>query len=213
VDDEQGLIELDRSSHLVIEQATEFVEAFAGFETANQYMVHGDDGAPLFHVAEEDDGILRALLRNFMNTARPFKLHVVDAQTGALALLIDRPFRFYFHKCDVGWGDGEALGAVVRKLSFINRRYSLQSPDGETIFEIKGPIWKPWTFEVFDDDDTKVAVIKKKWSGIGREAFTDADVFGIEFEAELEPEDKLMLMSAVFLIDMLHFESSNRRRH
>jgi uncharacterized protein YxjI len=213
VDDEQGLVELDRADHLVIEQATELVEAFSSFETANQYMVHGSDGEPIFHVAEEETGFLGALVRNFMNTSRPFKLHVVDVASGALALLIDRPFRFYFHKCDVSWGDGEAIGAVQRRFSLINRRYALESPDGETIFDIRGPIWKPWTFQVFDDEGNEIGVIKKKWSGLGREAFTDADVFGVEFGADLEPEDKLMLMSAVFLIDMLHFESSNRRRH
>jgi uncharacterized protein YxjI len=150
-------------------------------------------------------------VRNFMNTARPFTLHVADAATGALALLIERPFRFYFHRCHVAWGDGEEIGVVQRKLSFVRRHYALETPDGETIFDIRGAFWKPWTFDVFDDEGEQVAQIKKKWSGIGREVFTDADVFGLEIQAELEPEDKLMLMSAVFLIDFLHFESSNNR--
>lgn len=208
--DDQALVALNGASYIVVEQATEMFEAFTDFETANQYRVHGPDGE-LFYVGEEETGFFGALVRNFMNTARPFTLHVADAYNGADALRIDRPFKLYFHRCDVAWGDGEQLGAVVRRFSLVRRHYALCDPEGETIFDIRGAFWKPWTFDVEDTDGQKIAQIKKKWSGLGREAFTDADVFGVEYLADLEPEDKLMLMSAVFLIDFLHFESSNSR--
>ena len=50
------------------------------------------------------------------------------------------------------------------------------------------------------DGATKIGKISKKWSGFGREIFTDADMFGVCFPMDLEVKLKAVLMGAVFLI-------------
>jgi hypothetical protein len=44
-------------------------------------------------------------------------------------------------------------------------------------------------------------VAEKKWSGIGKELFTDADNFGIDLSNVSEPQLRALLFSATVLID------------
>jgi len=50
------------------------------------------------------------------------------------------------------------------------------------------------------DGSRQVGVISKQWSGIAREAFTDADVFGISFPMDLDVKMKAVMLGACFLI-------------
>lgn len=43
-------------------------------------------------------------------------------------------------------------------------------------------------------------MISKQWSGIAREAFTDADLFGISFPMDLDVKMKAVMLGACFLI-------------
>jgi hypothetical protein len=58
----------------------------------------------------------------------------------------------------------------------------------------------------------EVAQIRKEWRGILAEAFTDADLFGIEYTIPSLPAAvKKLLFAATFLIDFTHFENNQRR--
>ena len=50
------------------------------------------------------------------------------------------------------------------------------------------------------DGSVKVGKISKQWSGLVREAFTDADMFGINFPLDLDVKIKAVLLGACFLI-------------
>lgn len=50
------------------------------------------------------------------------------------------------------------------------------------------------------DESTKVGRISKQWTGLVREAFTDADNFGICFPLDLDVKIKAALFGACFLI-------------
>jgi len=78
------------------------------------------------------------------------------------------------------------------------------------ILTIVGPLLHPWTFNIIHETGD-VGVITKKWSGLGKEVFTDADNFGITFSSELKETTKAILLGAVFLIDFLYFENRKRR--
>ena len=67
-----------------------------------------------------------------------------------------------------------------------------------------------WTFlcepffelfvQVMTMDGTVVGKVTKQWSGVAREAFTDADNFGVNFPMDLDVRIKTVLLAAVFLI-------------
>ena len=51
----------------------------------------------------------------------------------------------------------------------------------------------------------KVGKITKQWSGLMKEAFTDADNFGVSFPMDMNVKTKATLFGAVFLIDFMYF--------
>ncbi|KAL4677621.1 hypothetical protein H8959_020295, partial [Pygathrix nigripes] len=50
------------------------------------------------------------------------------------------------------------------------------------------------------DEQMVVGRISKHWSGLLREAFTDADNFGIQFPRDLDVKLKAVMIGACFLI-------------
>ena len=55
--------------------------------------------------------------------------------------------------------------------------------------------------QVFSADASrKVGLITKQWSGLLREAFTNADIFGVSFPGSLDIKLKALLLAAAILI-------------
>jgi hypothetical protein len=75
------------------------------------------------------------------------------------------------------------------------------------LFEIARGLLKAWTFRVLRAE-REVATIVKRWSGLGRETFTDADRFTLEFADVRDVTQRKLLLGALFLIDIQHFETS-----
>jgi len=197
------LTELDG---LVVRQKKEWGEILTGFETQNKYEVCNTSGQSLFFAAEVGSSFLS---RMFLKSLRPFQVEVLG-QDGNLILRIERPFRFYFHEVSVFDAGGQLLGTVRREFSLVRRLYSVADNTGEAKAELFGPILHPWTFEIRRGGVTHGA-ITKKWSGLGKEMFTDADNFGIEFPPKAPGTLRAVLLGAVFLIDFVHFERSGNR--
>nr|XP_035967702.1 phospholipid scramblase 1 isoform X7 [Halichoerus grypus] len=61
------------------------------------------------------------------------------------------------------------------------------------------------------DEENVVGKISKQWTGFMREAFTDADNFGIQFPLDLDVKMKAVMLGACFLIDFMFFERSGNR--
>lgn len=55
------------------------------------------------------------------------------------------------------------------------------------------------------DESAAVGCISKQWTGFVREAFTDADNFGIKFPLDLDVKMKAVLLGACFLIVSILF--------
>ena len=193
--------ELQACNQVLVTQKKEMFEAFTGYETQNRYEVHLEDGVTL-HAAEVGSGFLS---RNFLNQMRPFEVLVADG-SDKVCMKVTRPFRFIFHEVKVSNPAGVILGRVVRRFRVLNRLYEVKDAEGQTLFQIKGPIFKPWTFYI-ENAQGEVGVITKKWSGFFKEALTDADNFGLKLGCEIPADQKAVLLGAVFLIDFVHFES------
>ena len=187
---------------VVIRQEKEWTEILTGFETRNRYQVMDTDGRKLFVAAEVAGSLLARL---FLRAARPFRIHIVEDGTTLLSLR--RPFRFYFGELDVIYGQGSQLGSVRRRFALLRRIYTVFDETESPRFELFGPILRPWTFRIMQDGQ-EIGQIQKKWSGLLKEAMTDADTFGVRFPSDLDVAGKTLLLGAVFLIDFVHFEDS-----
>ena len=65
------------------------------------------------------------------------------------------------------------------------------------------------SLKITDNNGSEIGLISKKWRGLCRETFTDADSFKVQFPLELDVKLKACLMGAVFLIDFMFFQKKN----
>ena len=193
---------LSSTSSLVVSQRKEWGEILSGFETINKYVVLDESGRQLYLAAEETGSTLARL---FLKALRPFAIAVMT-EDGQVILRVVRPFRFYFHRADIVDSQGQVLGTIQRRFSMLRRIYSVLDGSGQEVFQLFGPILHPWTFTIRAGGD-ECGKITKKWSGLMKEGFTDADNFGVTFPAEWDVRAKAIFLGAVFLIDFVHFEN------
>jgi uncharacterized protein YxjI len=193
---------LAEMTRLAVRQNKEWGEILTGFETKNSYTVMDSTGRDLYVAAEESGS---TLLRIFLKALRPFRVHILSTD-GKPLMELSRPFRFYFHRLDIYDKGGRHLGTVQRRFSILRRIYSVLDKNGQELFQLFGPLLHPWTFNV-RKNGRELGKITKKWSGLMKEGFTDADNFGVIFSSRLNVDQKSLLLGAVFLIDFVHFEN------
>lgn len=191
---------------LTVRQRKRWTEILLSLEMRNQYDVYDQTQRPVLHVREEGAGFLSFLKRVLLGPSRPFDASVSDPSEAEVWLRLSRPFRFVFHRLEVREPGGALVGAVQKKWSWVRRIYHLENGRGEVVAELFGPILKPWTFELRVRGQARGA-IRKRWSGWGKELFTDADDFGVEL-ANLDPDLKVLAFAATVLVDVVHFERS-----
>ena len=201
----QALTLLQGERTLRVRQVKEWGEILMGFEGRNRYEVVGDDGRPLFFAGEVGSGVGLFLLRSFLKAKRPFTMELKSAR-GETLLRLRRPWRFWLSRMEVEDGEGRPLGSIQQRFRFFTRAYDVLGPGGEEVAHLAGPFFRPWTF-VVEQQGREVGTIAKRWSGFGKEMFTDADNFGVRFDGLHDAQVRTLVVAATFLIDFVHFEN------
>lgn len=200
-------------SEVAVKQLVEHREVFLGYETSNRYVfVEPTTGAELGGCDEESTGVGGFLSRQFLGPARPLTLNATDNSRGVW-MEGRRPFHFLGFiqppTMTVNWNHGP-LGTIRRVWPLVFwRRYEIQVAGGDGLdLRVDGTLFRPWTFPVMKGG-RQVACILKKWSGIGKEVFTDADTFLVRFEdAGLTESERRLLVMAALAIDFDFFEKN-----
>jgi uncharacterized protein YxjI len=200
-----------KAHRLSVRQRKRWLEILTSLDARNVYVVYDEMGAPILNVEEQGSGFSSFMKRLFLQYMRPFTSKVEDLSTGGTHVLtLRRPFRFVFHRLEVMDANGTKLGAIQRKWTWFRRKYIVEGPDGQEVATLFGPFFRPWTFKVLLAGGTQeVGLIQKKWSGLLKEAFTQADNFWVDFGSVDDPQLRALLFSATALIDIVHFERKN----
>ena len=213
-----GLEYLAQLDQLLVQQKIELCEILSGCETKNRYEVKNTLGQDVFK-AKEDTNFCN---RQCCGPLRPFAMQVFDGREMEV-LHLNRPLRCQGCCCpcclqqmEVCTGSGQVLGFVRERWTFCKPKLTVHRPGGEHVFTIRGPICKyscggDVQFRILTaEDEQEVGVISKQWSGVAREFFTDSDTFGVTFPMDLDVTMKATLFGALFLIDFMFFEVSNK---
>lgn len=193
-------------NRILIKQKKEWGEILTGFETRNRYALLGEDGEEIGFAAEEGGGVGAVMGRVVLGAARKCKLHVYNKEGEAVGYG-DKPFRWFFFEMACFEGN-QKIGRIARRFRVLGRRFTIYDADDNEILTIDSPFFKIWTFTVLSGEKV-VGKISKKWSGMMKEMFTDADTFGVEFGRDVHPDVKKLLLIATFLIDFTCFEKKN----
>lgn len=195
---------LSQVSAVRVRQKRELAELI-GFESRNKYVIQTESGQELAFCAEQGKGFLATLARYFVGHWRSFELHFFDTQRRPL-YVAHNPFRFFFSRLELRTDRGELVGALQRRFGILSKKFDMEDAQGQVLMSVSSPLWRPWTF-AFEKNGQPVALIEKKWSGLLREAFTDADNLGVSFQSlSLGPRERLLLVASAIFIDLIWFE-------
>lgn len=186
-------------------------EILLNWEQRNQYAVSDVMHRSLGAIVEQGTGLAAALVRVFAGSHRPFEIAVLS-NADEVVLTLERPFFFLFSSLDVKGPTGRLLGRVTRRFALLNREYDLEDAHGNVFAHIRSRHVHIWTFPVLDTAGRQRGMIAKKWSGMRKEYFTDADNFGVDFgDGAWTDEQRAVIFAAAISVDFDFFENNQNR--
>ena len=197
-------------NELIFVQKKELGELF-GFEGRNKFQIFDAHKNAISYAAEENRGLWGFLLRQVLGHWRSFKLHFYDMNRQEV-LVAHHPFRFFFQRLEVYSPSGEHHGSLQRRFAVFAKKFDVESKSGEVLYTVSSPLWHLWTFRFVDKRGQQVAIVEKKWGGILKEFFLDADSFRLSISATAQITDsaRLTLVAAALFIDLQFFEKKAR---
>jgi uncharacterized protein YxjI len=201
------MVDLRGYDELIVQQQVEPLEVFTGFETQNRYSVLTPQGDALLYAYEESG----FMARQFLRTHRPLTINVMDDQSNPV-LSASRSFYWFFSHLHIKDAAERHIGSLRRRFAIFTRKFTLEGPDGLPIAEMRGPLFRPNTFMIYQQD-MEVARVTKRWSGFMREGFSKADTFQVQFSGPSRDQDfSLLVLATAFAIDLDFFEDRGRGR-
>lgn len=100
------------------------------------------------------------------------------------------------------------MGYIRRKIISCTPEFTIYDASHKKVLRISGPFCLcgcEHEFMVTSMDGHEVGEIKKKFSGFGRELFTNADKFGVTFPVDLDVKVKALLVGATLLVVIILF--------
>lgn len=210
------------ASYFSLKQQVELGKVVLGLEFQNTYSLRDQNNARVMYAKEQSNFFTRQCCGNMRN----FEVTISDFKNNEV-VTFKRPLscswfcgKFCKDKMFVHSKDDRLLGSIEQKFSVFKPNLLLKDAAGKTVFKLKGPCWPcrtcSWVcgcnhvdFKLLTNNGVEVGRIVKKWSGILKEAFTDADNFTITFPRDLSLEMKAVCMGALILIDFEYFEEDN----
>jgi len=184
---------------------------FTHWESKNKYDISDNAGTELFNAAEHSE----TMDRQCCGAYRAFDMTIADLQ-GNVLIQLNRPFAYCDQDMSVCSPPGNDIGSITQEWAAWSPKYTVKDQGGNVAFIIEGPheccicsCGEDIEFKVYAADGaTEIGKISKQWAGFFNEAFTDYDIFGINFPKDLEVTKKALLLGATFLIDYNFFEKS-----
>ena len=196
---------LASANSVYVSQKFELAEIF-GFETRNRYLIKTEDGQQFGYCAEPKIDFFDAIMRQFLGHWRVFNLVATDMNDRQV-FRAHHPFRWFFQRLDVFGAGDRPVGSLQQRFAWFNKKFDVLDTRERVVMTMSSPMWKIWTFPI-KKSDRDVSVIEKKWSGLGKELFTDADNFRVRFtDPKLSADDRLLLLASAVFIDLLYFET------
>jgi len=183
-------------------------EILLNWEQRNEYAISGVGVGLLGTMVEQGTGFGAVVARMLLGSHRPLEVVVFGGNNNVLVEL-ERPFYLLNSSLVVRTAAGGVLGRVESRLTLLHKAYDLHDESGRVFATIRSPRWRPWTFPILDESGTERAVISKKWGGLMKEYYTDADKFGLDFgNHEWTLSQRAVIMAAMISIDYDYFENN-----
>ena len=191
---------LDRNTYVVKERV--------GFmKLASTYdLLDAGSGAPIGIAKEEPPGIVKYLRLAVNNKWLPTVVNVYEREGEPAVLSIHRGVALFRPKVHVT-ANGQELGYFRAKAISIGPSFRIFDMQDREIGSVKGD-WKGWNFQLLGAGGEELGRVTKKWAGLGKELFTNADTYVINIApaASGRREVAQLLLAAGLAIDTVFKE-------
>ncbi|MDQ8203934.1 phospholipid scramblase-related protein [Pelagicoccus sp. SDUM812003] len=174
------------------------------FKAANNFdILDPATGLPVMECREEKLGGFTKLMR-FTDYKRMTPFHIeIREPNGPTLIQVKRGVSFFLSEVEVLDGENNLLGRFKQRMLSIGGKFDVLSADNSLLCSLQGK-WTGWEFS-FGREGIEFARVSKKWSGVGKEFFTNADNYILEISPDLEADHPLrkLIIAAVMCIDMV----------
>jgi uncharacterized protein YxjI len=172
-------------------------------EMTDEYRVFDDAGNQIGEIREVGQSKAKKLVRLFSDVDQflTHELGVFDAD-GRQVLMLERPAKLVRSKIRVTDDEGAEGGSIVQENVVGKKQFALLDRSGERIGSIDGENWVSWDFVIHDTTGAEVGRITKEWVGILKEAYTTADTYILQIEADVSPDLRLLMFASAAGIDV-----------
>lgn len=188
----------------ILDRNVYFVKQHIGmFKAACNFDIQDpESGTDLLHCREEHLGPITRLLR-FTDYRRntPFDLQV-RTPDGAPVVRVHRGVSFLRQKIAVKNAEDILLGNFRLRMISLTSTFDLLDAEDRPLCQLKGSMLAR-EFK-FSSNGTELALVTKKWGGLAKEMFTEADNYVIQINETVEPGSILrpLILASALCIDM-----------
>jgi len=182
-----------------------FKEHVTLFKGSNNYDVYDPQTKEvILHCREKNLTPLYSLLRLFITELKsitPFEIEI-SGLDGKKIIKVKKGLSLVFPKIEVYDENDKLIGFFKLKLFPVGNNFEVFDEKGNFVSKLESLIG--WNFKFLKDENT-IAIVKKKWSGIGKELLTSADNYILDIDDNIEKTSPLRLLffAAVISIDMV----------
>lgn len=191
--------------HPALQQNIYLVKEHVGmFKASNNYDIYDPETNEIVLECREPN--LGAVTKMFRFTGykrmTPFDIEVTTPD-GEPVLSVQRGISFFLSKVDVLDEHNERVGGFKQKFFSIGGGFNVLGVDDQVLCSLKGK-WTGWEFK-FIYENQELAVVSKKWAGLGKELFTSADNYVLQISEDVPPTNplRMLILGAVLCIDMV----------
>lgn len=169
-------------------------------------LLDAQTGAPIGIAKEEPPGIVKYLRLAMDNKWLPTVVNVYEREGAPPVMSIRRGVAPFRPKVVVT-ANGRDLGYFRPKMISIGPSFRMFDMQDREIGSVKGD-WKGWNFQLLGIGGEELGRVTKKWAGLGKELFTNADTYVIDINpaaagrADVAP----LLLAAGLAIDTVFKE-------
>lgn len=172
--------------------------------TDTYHLLDPDSGAEV-GVAKDEPSLkwLRLLVKKHL---LPTDVRVYGPGQSAPHLSIHKHVGFFRTRLTVHGPSGELIAQLRSKLWSLGGAFEVKDPQGLLMGELKGD-WKGWDF-TFTVNGQVFGRVTKKWAGLAKELFTNADQYLVALDAsgEAHPHGLALLTGLALAVDVVYKE-------
>jgi|688.fasta_scaffold200863_2 uncharacterized protein YxjI len=175
-------------------------------KAANQFDVYEiESQTPVIHCKEVEMSLITKIFRYTKYKAyTPFSFDVTTIDSQDKIMNLKRGYTFFRSVIEVTDEQGNLVGYIRRLFKFLKPSFEIIDSEFRQLATIDGDFFA-WDFKIRNSNQEEIAVVTKKWGGLGKELFTNADNYAFIINENVKQDDKIrmILLATVVSIDMV----------